>query len=313
MTSPDPDVDRHVQPVHLVGHAGEPAAPGHRHHAGHTGGPPPSVWLVDVSVGYEDKVVLEDVDLELAAGSLTAVVGPNGGGKSTLLKLIAGLLEPWGGTISVLGGRPGEHARAVAYVPQAEAVDWSFPVAAADVVMMGRYPRLGPLRRPGSRDHAAVAHALELVGMTAHARRQIGALSGGQRRRVFLARALASQPDLYLLDEPVTGVDNATQEDLMTVLDAEARSGKTVIASTHDLASAAQHFRSIVAVNGTVVAQGDASLVLDADVLMRTYGGHLLFVGERAVVLDDAHHHDEAPDGEVHHHEGTPGRGTRRP
>jgi ABC-type Mn2+/Zn2+ transport system ATPase subunit len=313
MTSPDPDVDHRVEPVRHVGHLGERAAPGHQHHAGHTGGPPLSVWLVDVSVGYEDKVVLEDVDLQLPAGSLTAVVGPNGGGKSTLLKLIAGLLEPWGGTISVLGGRPGEHARAMAYVPQAEAVDWSFPVAAADVVMMGRYPRLGPLRRPGSRDHAAVAHALDLVGMTAHARRQIGALSGGQRRRVFLARALASQPDLYLLDEPVTGVDNATQEDLMAVLDAEARSGKTVIASTHDLASAAQHFRSIVAVNGTVVAQGDASLVLDADVLMRTYGGHLLFVGERAVVLDDAHHHDEAPGGEVHHHEGTTGRGTRRP
>jgi len=272
-----------------------------------------SVWLVNASVGYEDRPVLDDVDLQLPAGSLTAVVGPNGGGKSTLLKLIAGLLEPWGGTVSVLGGRPRDHARAMAYVPQAEAVDWSFPVAAGDVVMMGRYPRLGPLRRPGPRDHAAVAQALDIVGMTAHARRQIGALSGGQRRRVFLARALASQPDLYLLDEPVTGVDNATQEDLMAVLDAEARSGRTVIASTHDLASAAQHFRSIVAVNGTVVAQGDANLVLDADVLMRTYGGHLLFVGERAVVIDDAHHHDEAPGGEVHHHEGASGRGTRRP
>jgi ABC-type Mn2+/Zn2+ transport system ATPase subunit len=253
MTSPDPDVDHHVESIRLRGHD-TPAGPDHVHHpghaTGHAAGPPLSVWLVDVSVGYEDKAVLEDVDLQLAAGSLTAVVGPNGGGKSTLLKLIAGLLEPWGGTISVLGGRPGEHARAMAYVPQAEAVDWSFPVAAGDVVLMGRYPRLGPLRRPGARDHAAVAHALELVGMTAHARRQIGALSGGQRRRVFLARALASQPDLYLLDEPTTGVDNATQEDLMTVLDAEARSGKTVIASTHDLASAAQHFRSIVAVNG---------------------------------------------------------------
>jgi len=316
MTSPRPAPDQHPEPVRLVGHGGEPVAPpapSHQHHAGHGGGPPLSIWLVDVSVGYEDRPVLEDVDLRLPAGSLTAVVGPNGGGKSTLLKLIAGLLEPWGGTISVLGGRPGEHARAIAYVPQAEAVDWSFPVAAGDVVMMGRYPRLGPLRRPGARDHAAVANALELVGMTAHARRQIGALSGGQRRRVFLARALASQPDLYLLDEPVTGVDNATQEDLMAVLDAEARSGKTVIASTHDLASAAQHFRSIVAVNGTVVAQGDASLVLNSDVLLRTYGGHLLFVGERAMLLDDAHHHDEAPAGEVHHHEGTPGRGARRP
>lgn len=263
----------------------------------------PSVSLAGVSVGYDDRPVLEDVALTLPSGSLTAVVGPNGGGKSTLLKLIAGLLRPWTGTISVLGGRPGEHARSIAYVPQAEAVDWAFPVAARDVVMMGRYPGLGPLRRPGAADHAAVSDALGQVGMTGFARRQIGALSGGQRRRVFLARALASQPSLYLLDEPVTGVDQATQEDLMAVLDTEARAGKTVIASTHDLASAAQHFRSIVAVNGTIVAQGDASLVLDADVLLRTYGGHLLFIGERAVLLDDAHHHDEAAGGEIHHHE----------
>jgi len=147
--------------------------------------------------------------------------------------------------------------------------------------------------------------------MTKFARRQIGALSGGQRRRVFLARALASEPDLYLLDEPVTGVDHATHVDLMTVLDAEARAGRTVIASTHDLAAAAHHFRSIVAVNRTIVAHGDASLVLDTDVLLRTYGGHLLFVGDRAVLIDDAHHHDEPPAGVVHHHDdegGTPGR-----
>lgn len=273
---------------------------------------PPGIRLAGVSVGYDDRPVLEHVELTLPGGSLTAVVGPNGGGKSTLLKLIAGLLQPWAGTISVLGGPPGEHARSVAYVPQAEAVDWTFPVAAGDVVMMGRYPRLGPLRRPGAADHSAVAEALEQVGMTEFARRQIGALSGGQRRRVFLARALAAEPALYLLDEPVTGVDNATQEDLMTVLDAEARDGKTVLATTHDLASAAEHFRSIVAVNRTVVAQGDASLVLDADVLLRTYGGHLLFVGGRAVVLDDAHHHDEAAGSEVHHHDDADSRGSPR-
>jgi ABC-type Mn2+/Zn2+ transport system ATPase subunit len=270
-----------------------------------------SVRLADVTVGYEDRPVLEQVNLVLEPGSLTAVVGPNGGGKSTLLKLIAGLLRPWSGQAEVFGAAPGAHARSVAYVPQAEAVDWSFPVCAGDVVMMGRYPRLGPVRRPGARDHAAVAAALAQVDMTDFARRQIGALSGGQRRRVFLARALASEPDLYLLDEPVTGVDAATQEDLMAVLDAEARAGKTVIATTHDLASAAEHFRSIVAVNRTIVAQGDASLVLDTDVLLKTYGGHLLFVGDRAVLIDDAHHHDEAPAGVVHHHDddaGTPGR-----
>ncbi len=262
-----------------------------------------SIHLRDVSVGYEDRPVLEAVNLELETGALTAVVGPNGGGKSTLLKLIAGLLRPWAGEIAVLGDLPGAHARSVAYVPQAEAVDWSFPICAADVVMMGRYPRLGPVRRPGHRDHAAVAGALDQVGMSDFARRQIGALSGGQRRRVFLARALASEPELYLLDEPVTGVDAATQEDLMQILDRESRAGKTVIASTHDLASAAQHFRSIVAVNRTIVAQGDANLVMDTDVLLRTYGGHLLFVGDRVALIDDAHHHDEAHGGEIHHHD----------
>ncbi len=270
-----------------------------------------SLRLDEVSVGYDDRPVLEHVNLTLPAGALTAVVGPNGGGKSTLLKLIAGLLKPWSGSVTVLGAAPGVHARSIAYVPQAESVDWGFPVCAGDVVMMGRYPRLGPVRRPGPRDHAVVAAALDQVGMGEFARRQIGALSGGQRRRVFLARALASEPQLYLLDEPVTGVDAATQEDLMRVLDAEARAGKTVIASTHDLASAAEHFRSIVAINGTIVAQGDASLVLDTDVLLKTYGGHLLFVGDRAVLIDDAHHHDEAAGGEIHHHDGgdtSPGR-----
>ena len=272
-----------------------------------------SIRLADVSVGYDDRPVLEHVNLTLESGALTAVVGPNGGGKSTLLKLIAGLLKPWSGSVTVLGAAPGAHARSVAYVPQAESVDWSFPVCAADVVMMGRYPSLGPVRRPGAQDHAAVTAALDQVGMGAFGRRQIGALSGGQRRRVFLARALASEPQLYLLDEPVTGVDAATQEDLMRILDAEARAGKTVIASTHDLASAAEHFRSIVAVNRTIVAQGDAGLVLDTDVLLKTYGGHLLFVGDRAVLIDDAHHHDQASGGEIHHHDGDDSSQGRRP
>lgn len=267
--------------------------------------------LSGLTVGYTDRPALENVDLVLEPGSLVAVVGPNGGGKSTLLKVIAGLLQPWRGTVEVLGAPPGRRAREVAYVPQAEAVDWGFPVCASDVVMMGRYPMLGPLRRPGRADRAAVRAALEQVGMSDFADRQIGALSGGQRRRVFLARALAADPRLYLLDEPVTGVDAATQEDLMRILDAEANRGKTVIATTHDLGSAAEHFRRIVAINRTVIASGDASLILDEEVLMRTYGGHLVFVGNRTALLDDAHHHDDAAPGEVHHHDG-PSHGRTR-
>lgn len=278
-------------------------------------------WLSDVSVGYGDRVALEHVDLAVEAGSLLAVVGPNGAGKSTLLKLLAGLIQPWTGRVEVLGHPAGQQARRVAYVPQAEMVDWAFPVTVRAVVTMGRYPALGPFRRPGSADRRAVDEALAKVSMAAHAETQIGSLSGGQRRRVFLARALAAEPDLFLLDEPVTGVDATTQEDLMDLLEGEARRGKTVIATTHDLACAAQRFQDVAAINRTVIAHGPSSLVLDPEVLARTYGGHLLFLGGQAVVLDDAHHHDEAAGGEPHYHEGSgrdsggsrpPGRPSRR-
>jgi len=261
------------------------------------------VWLSDVTAGYGDRLALEHVNLAIEAGSLLAVVGPNGAGKSTLLKLIAGLLRPWSGRVEVLGHPAGMQARRVAYVPQAESVDWQFPVTVEDVVMMGRYPALGPLRRPGRDDRRAVEMALDKVSMRGHAGTQIGQLSGGQRRRVFLARALAAEPDLFLLDEPVTGVDVTTQEDLMDILEAEANRGKTVIATTHDLACAAQRFQRVAAINGTVIAHGPSSLVLDPDVLSRTYGGHVLVVGGLTAVLDDAHHHDEPPDHETHFHE----------
>ena len=266
-----------------------------RHHA--------SVWLSGVTTGYDDRPALEAVDLAVEPGTLLAIVGPNGAGKSTLLKLMAGILAPWHGRIEILGGPPGGAARRIAYVPQAELVDWAFPVTVGDVVMMGRYPALGPLRRPTKVDRAAVATALAQVGMSEHGNVQIGRLSGGQRRRVFLARALAADPDVYLLDEPVTGVDPTTQEDLMDLLEEEARRGKTVIATTHDLACAAQRFQKVATVNRRIVAHGPASLVLDPNVLAATYGGHLLVLGGQAVVLDDAHHHDQPAGVEAHYHE----------
>jgi manganese/iron transport system ATP-binding protein len=261
------------------------------------------VWLSDVTAGYGERVALEHVTVAVELGSLLAVVGPNGAGKSTLLKLMAGLVEPWSGRIEVLGAPPGREARRVAYVPQAELVDWGFPVTVEDVVMMGRFPRLGPIRRPTRDDRRAVLDALDQVGMARHRQTQIGRLSGGQRRRVFLARALAAEPDLFLLDEPVTGIDATTQELLMDLLEAQARRGKTVVATTHDLASAAQRFQRVLAVNRTIVAYGPSEIVLDADVLAKAYGGHLLVLGERTFLLDDAHHHDDAAPGEQHFHE----------
>jgi manganese/iron transport system ATP-binding protein len=266
------------------------------------------VWLSDVSAGYGDRRALDHVTAAVEPGSLLAVVGPNGAGKSTLLKLMAGLLTPWSGRIEILGAPPGREARRVAYVPQAELVDWAFPVTVEDVVTMGRFPRLGPVRRPGGDDRRAVRDALEQVGMSDHRVTQIGRLSGGQRRRVFLARALAAEPDLFLLDEPVTGIDTTTQELLMDLLEQQAARGKTVVATTHDLACVAQRFQQVMAINGTVVAYGKSSLVLDAGVLARAYGGHLLVVDGQTMLLDDAHHHDAAAPGERHFHEGDGGR-----
>ena len=268
---------------------------------GHVRGP--AIRLRDVTAGYDGRAALEDVSLEIARGSLLAVFGPNGGGKTTLLKLIAGVLRPWTGTVETLGVRAGEAARRIAYVPQAELVDWSFPITVWNVAMMGRFARLGPFRQPSRTDRDVVTAALERVGMIDESRTQIGRLSGGQRRRAFLARAIAAEPELYLLDEPVTGVDVPTEEDLMALLTIEAEAGRTVVATTHDLAAMSRHFEQVVAVNRRIVASGHVDLVRDPDILARTYGGHLLVLGERAVLLDDAHHHDSASGSERHFHD----------
>ena len=250
-----------------------------------------AVTISSVTTGYGDRAAISNVDLTLQVGSLTAIFGPNGGGKSTLIKCIAGLMQPWSGSINVFGAPVGEYSKRVAYVPQAEQVDWSFPISVDEVVMMGRTPSLGPLRRPSSVDRDVVADALQRVDMLDLARRQIGELSGGQRRRVFLARALAADPLLYLLDEPVTGVDPTTQEKIMNLLEAEAARGRTVVATTHDLACAAQRFHDVVALAARVIVHGKAELVLDRGVLEETYGGHLVpLPGGGVVLLDDPHH-----------------------
>jgi ABC-type Mn2+/Zn2+ transport system ATPase subunit len=263
---------------------------------------PRAVSLAGVSAGYDGRIAIESVNIDVPAGSLVAIVGPNGAGKSTLLKVIAGLVTPWSGTVEVLGAAPGRHARRIAYVPQAELVDWHFPITVTGVVMMGRYPRLGMARRPGEADREAVFDALASVGMAQHADRQIGALSGGQRRRVFLARAIAANAQLFLLDEPVTGVDATTQQEIMDILAASAADGRTILATTHDLACAAECFERVVAINRTVVADGPAAIALDPDILARAYSGHLLVLGGGRVILDDAHHHDESTS-EQHYHD----------
>lgn len=255
----------------------------------------PAVSVEGVGVGYAHRPVLEDVTFSVAPGELVAVVGPNGSGKSTLLKVLAGLLRPWAGVVSLLGHAPGALPLRVTYLPQAEAVDWTFPVSVRDVVLMGRYRRVGWLRPTTRVDAEAAERALDQVGMRDLADRQIGELSGGQQRRTFLARSLAQDPAIYLLDEPVTGVDPTTEDDLMSILADERNRGKTVLASTHDLAGVAEHFTRLISLNRTVVADGPAALVRDPNVLRATYGGHLIQVDPGDVVLlDDPHHHDGA-------------------
>jgi ABC-type Mn2+/Zn2+ transport system ATPase subunit len=257
-------------------------------------GPSSVVSAAGVRAGYPARAVLEDVTFSIGPGELVAIVGPNGAGKSTLLKILAGLLPVWAGSVSVLGQPPGRQPLRVAYLPQAEAVDWSFPVSLRDVVLMGRYRHAGWLRRPGRADSVAVDHALELAGILDLANRQIGELSGGQQRRAFVARSIAQDPEVYLLDEPVTGVDPATEDDLMRILAAECARGKTVLASTHDLAGVAEHFTRLISLNRTVVADGPASLVSDESVLRATYGGHLIQLDRSGgvLLLDDPHHRD---------------------
>jgi ABC-type Mn2+/Zn2+ transport system ATPase subunit len=228
----------------------------------------PTIDIADMSVGYGGPPVLTDVTLAVRAGELVALVGANGAGKSTLLKVIVGLLRPSSGAVHVLGTDPRDAAPRLAYLPQAEELRWDYPLRVHDVVAMGR------IGRKGSAGPTAEREALARVSAADLARRPIEALSGGQRQRVLLARALVSQPELLLLDEPATGVDPATEEQLMGVLREIASTGRTVLVSTHDLAGVVAHFRRVVCLNGRVVADGDVSLLRDDRVLRETYGGH---------------------------------------
>jgi len=248
--------------------------------------------LRGVSAGYGDALILRDIDLDLPPASLTAVVGPNGSGKSTLLRAILGLTPVTTGSVSV-DGLPAERARGrIAYVPQREAVDWSFPISAGDVVMMGRYPGLGLVRRPGSRDRRAVAEALERVGIAELARRQIGALSGGQQQRVFLARALVQEASVLLLDEPMTGVDRGTEEAITALMRELRDGGATVLHATHDLEGAADTSDLLCFVNGGIVAFGPPDATFTPETLHATFGGELMIMdaGDHAHVHGGGHH-----------------------
>ncbi len=213
-----------------------------------------------VRVQYERVVALDGVTLSLSAGIALGIVGPNGSGKSTLLKTIAGLLTPSAGTLTVFGKRPRDlRPGTIGYVPQIEDVDWSFPASVRDVVAMGRYPRLGAFARFGPKDRAAVDSALAALNLSELADRHISQLSGGQQQRAFVARAIAQQPELLLLDEPTTA---ATEESLLRVIRSLVERGMPVLMTTHDLDRAPEWFDRLIVVDRRVLADGDPATVL---------------------------------------------------
>lgn len=240
------------------------------------------VEVHDVTVAYSRKPVIWDIDLSLPAGNLIAIVGPNGAGKSTLLKAILGLVPLASGRIDVFGQPLRKVRGRVGYVPQRETVDWDFPVNALDVVLMGRYGRLGWIRRPGARDKQIARDSLAKVGMEAYADRQISQLSGGQQQRVFLARALAQDADLYFMDEPFAGVDAATERAIVDVLRGLREEGKTVVAVHHDLQSVPEYFDHVALLNMRLVAAGPIPSTFTKQNLQKTYGGRLTILDEAA-------------------------------
>ena len=259
----------------------------------------------DLTVHYGEILALDHADLTLMAGRVYGLVGMNGSGKSTLFKAIMGMVRPDTGSVTILGGSPARARRAgvVGYVPQSEDVDWNFPILVEDVVMMGRYGHMNFLRMPSRADRYKVDEALERVGMTAYRERQIGELSGGQKKRVFLARALAQEGRIILLDEPFTGVDVQTEAAIITLMQELRSQGHLMLVSTHNLGSVPDFCDQVVLVNRTVLAFGPTAEVFTQTNLEKAFGGvlrHFHLAGEdlhddkdqrRVTVLTD----DERP------------------
>ena len=240
-----------------------------------------------VSVGYDRTPVLTDVDLELRPGQRLALVGPNGAGKSTLIKSVLGLVPILAGQAAVLGADPAAARGRAGYVPQTDTLDADFPVSVRQVVMMGRYRRIGWWRPARAADRRAVAEALDRVGLADRAGHRFGTLSGGQRQRVLLARAIAAEPRLLLLDEPFNGVDAVSQEAIVAVLRQLSAEGAALVLSTHDLGVARELADLVCLVNGRQWAVGPPDGTLTADKLRMTYGGHAVDLADGRMMLVD--------------------------
>ncbi len=246
------------------------------------------IEIHDMTVAYHKKPVLWDIDLTLPEGQLIGVIGPNGAGKSTLIKSILELIPKASGWVKIYGRPYREMRSLVGYVPQKESVDWDFPVNVREVVLMGLYGRLGWFRRPGKEETRLAEESLERVGMEDYSKRQISQLSGGQQQRVFLARALAQDAQIYLMDEPFAGVDASTEKAIIRLLNELKTKGKTVLVVHHDLQTIREYFDWLIMLNMRIIASGDVDAVYTKENLQRTYGGKLTVLTEAAEKIGQA-------------------------
>jgi manganese/zinc/iron transport system ATP- binding protein len=245
----------------------------------------PALEIHDLTVAFDRKPVLWNIDLEIPQGKLVGIIGPNGAGKSTLIKAVMGILPLSSGYTKLFDRDIDEVRHKISYVPQRESVDWDFPASVLDVVLMGRYGKLGLFRRPRKADRDVAMDCLKKVGMEAFAHRQISQLSGGQQQRTFLARALAQQADIYFMDEPFAGVDAATEKTIIDLLRTMTHSQKTVIVVHHDLQSVPQYFDWVILLNTRLVAYGPTKTVFTQKNLQETYGGKLTILADVADLI----------------------------
>ena len=243
------------------------------------------VHVHDMTVAYDRKPVLWDVDLAVPEGKLVGIVGPNGAGKSTLIKAVMDLVPKASGWVRIYGRPYAQYRQVIRYVPQKESVDWDFPISAFEVVLMGRYGHVGWIRRPRKADQEAAEEALHKVGMEAFRDRQISQLSGGQQQRIFLARALAQDARVYLMDEPFSGVDAATERAIIDILMELRSRGRTMLVVHHDLQTVREYFDWLIMMNMRVVASGLTGDVFTDENLHKTYGGRLTALSQAAEAI----------------------------
>lgn len=243
-----------------------------------------SISIDGLSVSYERQRVLTTIFAEIPAGSVVGVIGPNGAGKSTLFKSILGLIDVNAGRILIHGEPIEPQRKRMAYVPQRDEVDWQFPATVRDVVLMGRYPHKGLLRRLNRHDRQLADAAMEDIGITNLQNRQIGELSGGQQQRVFIARALCQQADIFLLDEPFVGIDITTEEKIVSIMKRLASEGKTMLVVHHDLSSVEQYFDKVLLLNQRLIAFGDTATTFTQENISAAYGPQLTILHKTGLV-----------------------------